>query len=522
MINIIRKGNRAVVNGDLKAIKIIKKALTVEVEGAEHSPNHYSNGGSWDGNKKFFNERFGTFGVGLYRYVHKILKKRNIEFISEGFEDRETDWIEFSENFKPKERDYQRESIETFLRLGFGIIKVPTRGGKTFIASEIIRLLKHKQGELNAIFIVDNVDLFNQAAGDISKVSGIPIEEIGKIRGEEFRIGKDITIAMIQTVTRALYPTKKKGLKSLTSEQNERKRKFKKFFRSIKFAIVDEIQEYSSTTRINALKSITNHDWFLCLSATPYRDSNKIQELSINSICGGVIYDIREKSLVKRKVLAKNRKALLYFQHEDRPWHSSLSYNEIREKYIYLNKQRNKCLLNVLSVCEKLGLKTMAMFNSVEHGELISKKSGYEFLSGKDKEDKRGSVKENFIKSSGGVLLVSDIWKKGITLPTVEVFFNVDGGKESSLIIQRRGRVLGATDTKKKAISFDFIDISDNYLSEHSLNRINAYEEKIGKKKIDVFEPQSLSKKDFKNEIKDYLINWFELNIPNYSDNEQN
>lgn len=517
MVVLVRKENVCVIIGKSaeKAKEIVKEALSIPIDGAYHSPSHVSNGGNWDGKKKLYFERgsYFNFGYGLVFIVKNILEKEGIKCKLRGFDERDVSWVKFSENFLADERDYQRNSIKAFLKRGFGVIKVPTRGGKTFIASELIRLLKEQKSTLKTIFIVDNVDLYGQAAEDISGVTGIPLEDFGYIRGDKIKDGS-VIIAMIQTLTSAFYPKMAKGQKTMNQKQKDRLKEIKRILNSINFVIVDEAHEYSSVKRIAVLRYPKKQDWFLSISATPHKDDNKIQEYLLTAIAGDIVYDISEKKLVKRGVLAKNRKALLHFEHEDKNWHSVLSYHEIREKYIYLNKTRNKYLIIVLKVCEELGLKTLAMFNSVEHLDFISKKTGYKKLSGVDLDKKRAKIKSKFLDSKGGVLLVSDIWKKGITLPSVEVFFNVDGGKESSLIIQRRGRVLGVTKEKKKALSFDFIDVSCFYLSEHSLNRIRAYEEKIGKKKIDVFKPQDSKTKVFKEDIKDYLINWFELNIP--------
>jgi hypothetical protein len=46
--------------------------------------------------------------------------------------------------------------------------------------------------------------------------------------------------------------------------------------------------------------------------------------------------------------------------------------------------------------------------------------------------------------------------------------------------------VLGVTNDKKNALIIDLIDISENYLSEHGLNRIKVYEKFSGMENIDV------------------------------------
>ena len=146
------------------------------------------------------------------------------------------------------------------------------------------------------------------------------------------------------------------------------------------------------------------------------------------------------------------------------------------------------------------------MFSSVKHGNIVSKLTNISFLNGEHDAKERKSQKQSFLSDIGGVMLVSDIWKKGITLPEVEVLINASGGKESSLIIQRRGRILGATDKKKKALFIDIIDDDSNFLSSHGENRIKALESLVESYRIKVIDVTD-SNNGLK--IKKYINNWF-------------
>jgi len=101
-------------------------------------------------------------------------------------------------------------------------------------------------------------------------------------------------------------------------------------------------------------------------------------------------------------------------------------------------------------------------------------------------------------------LLATNIFNKGLTLPEVEVLTNVGGGKEQSLIIQKKGRTLGTTETKKKALTIDFIDVSP-YFSEHSLSRIQVYEKEVGIENIAIFDS---SDEDFYQDLREFIVNW--------------
>lgn len=489
--------------------KIIKDCLTMFMPGAEFSTLFREK--KWDGKVKYYDDRGKWFWFGLIEYVLDALSKKRVKYQLIGYDDQNVDWINFSDPFLLPEREYQRQSIIEFLTRTYGIVMVPTRGGKTFIASEIIRLT-HDQGLSNStLFLVDNVDLFKQAIGDISKISGIKESDIGRIRGEEFEI-RSVNVGMIQTIQSALKgkTTKKIFTKQDVKDARNRKNNMSKFLRNLDFMIIDEVQEYgNSKPRLSALRKASNLKLILSISATPHKYSNELHRFNVDSFCGGIIYEIEENTLVDSGVLSKNRVLLLSLEHKYKPWNDSKEYRDVVKEVIINDDVRNSIIVSFLTICDSLDLKTLAMFNSVEHGALISKTTGYTFLSGEDKETTRETTKKSFLSKKGGVLLVSDIWKKGITLPSVEILLNVDSGKEATLIIQRRGRVLGVTETKKKALAVDIIDSGVRYLDEHSENRIYTYENKVGVENIDVIEFGP----NFATDIEDYLINWFELNL---------
>ena len=101
-----------------------------------------------------------------------------------------------------------------------------------------------------------------------------------------------------------------------------------------------------------------------------------------------------------------------------------------------------------------------------------------------------------------------------MTLPQVEVLLSVDGGLEKSNVIQRKGRVLGATKTKSRSLIIDFFDLYDAYFSEHSETRLNTYIEAIGEKRVGILDT---SIEDWKETFRRWTIKWFEKD-KNYSD----
>ncbi len=150
-------------------------------------------------------------------------------------------------------------------------------------------------------------------------------------------------------------------------------------------------------------------------------------------------------------------------------------------------------------------LKTLGLFFNKKHGYNISKITGDPFLTGVNDLDEREYIKKVFLDNAGGVLLASNIFNKGITLPDVEVMLNMSGGLEKSSIIQKKGRVLGTTEDKKKALIVDFIDES-KYFDEHSISRIEVYEQSVGMKNIIVLDSED---DDFYPQCREFIKDWF-------------
>lgn len=482
---------------------LVKAATSFWMDGAEFSTKFQD--GYWDGKIKYYNKSTKSFWFGLIVYVEEQLEKESVLFVKESFGDRDISWVKFSEPFLTKERDYQRKGMLEWLKRTYGILKVPTRGGKTYIAAELMRLIQGQNPNYNFCFIVDSADLYRQATGDIAKVLGIDKKEIGQIRADKFEV-KSITVAMIQTMQSALNIRNKPS-----KAKKERKQEMAKYLESLDMITVDEVQEYgASKPRISVLRRCKNVEYVLGISATPFKKNSRIERLNVESLTGGLLYEIGELELVDREVLAESKVLLFLMEHSVKIGHTWSDYSELHKKIIIENERRDDVMINVVEICHKLDLKTMVLFSSVIHGKTIENATGYPFVYGDFSDSERDEAKRKFLKGKGGILLVSDIWKKGITLPEVEIMFNADGGKEQTMIIQRRGRALGVTEDKTKALSMDFVDFYPKYFNEHSLERIEAYEGQIGKGNIDVLD---VTDDDFLEDLEDYLISWFELNI---------
>lgn len=452
-----------------------------------------------------FNRRRLTFPVGMIRTLKDALDTAGVTYEINDYE------YEFPVGVAVDSRmtgryEYQAHAVRAFYGRRWGIVTVPTRGGKTFIAAEIARIFLETDSG-NLLFCVDNTTLFNQAVEDFQKFfkpyGGI---EIGQICAGHVDISKRVTVAMVQTLQRSLQGGR-------TNEARDRRRKVEKYLRELRFLAVDEVHENCSDSRLKLYKRCKRLEYQLCLSATPYRAGTFVQNLKLMAWSGDVIYEITEEELRTAGVLSDYRVFMLLVDHNSMSYSGidEYDYNDVRRRLILENGFRDTVLRRAVELFEsKLGLKTLVLFQSVEHGRAFAElMGGVPFLSGETKSKVRESEKSRFLSQQrGGLLLASNIFKKGVTLPAAEVLINADEGLEDANTIQRKGRVLGATETKKRSLVVDFFDLYDAYFSDHSEARLNTYVDAVGESKVGIVD---VSVNGWLELIERWTRKWFEI-----------
>lgn len=447
--------------------------------------------------EKFDKKKF-TFKIGMLPSLEKYIRVHNLSYQISDYDFSFPEGVEIDKRMTGK-YIHQQKAVEAFYRRRFGIIVVPTRGGKTFIASEILRIFLNTD-DGNFLFLTDNTTLFNQAVNDIKEYfqsyGGI---EVGEIKAGQIDVTKRVTVGMIQTIQSTF---------SARCKDKKKKKELDKYIKTLKFLCVDEIHDNCSDAKLKTYKKAKQLEYQLCLSATPYRSGALVQNLKLKEWSGDVVYTITEKRLRERKVLSDYRVFMLLLDHNDIEYDIEVEdYNGYRKELIFESKLRNKILLKVIDVLRELNLKTLVLFQSVEHGRRVESLSGIPFISGVNDSEERERAKNEFLEGEGGFLLASDIFKKGVTLPSAQVLVNVDGGLEDANIIQRCGRVLGATENKQKSVIVDFFDLYDAYFSKHSETRLNNYVNRIGEKKVGILD---VSCEDWSETLIKWVKKWME------------
>ena len=453
-----------------------------------------------------FDKKSKTFKIGMLSNIEEYIRVHGLSYELTDYDYDIPKNTEIDDRMSGK-YIHQKKAVEAFYKRRFGIIVVPTRGGKTFIASEILRIfLNTEEGDF--LFIVDNKTLFTQATEDIKKYferyGGI---EVGEIMSGKVDVTKRVTVAMIQTIQSTL---------SGRCKDRNKKKQLEKYIKNLKFLCVDEIHDNCADSKLKIYKKCKNIEYQLCLSATPYRSGAFVQNLKLQAWSGDIIYTITEKKLRERKVLSDYKVFMPLIDHNDSLDYDNefIDYNECQRRLIFNNEKRNDILLKIIDILRCLNLKTLILFQNIEHGSKISSLTDIPFISGVTKTLDREKEKEKFLKGKGGFLLASNIFKKGVTLSQVEVLLSVDGGLEDANTIQKKGRVLGTSEGKSRSLVIDFFDLFDAYFSDHSTARLKAYIKAIGEKNVEILDT---SVDGYLETLKRWTIKWFEKD-KNFSD----
>lgn len=152
--------------------------------------------------------KWGSSYISLPKYLSYYIEEDNTLYVPRGYvpdtEFKIVDDYSFKNKvdypkFRMKLRDTQREAILAFLQSGCGdgVIVLPTGKGKSITAIYLAYHLRQK-----ALVIVQKDDLITNWKADIQSCLGLRNKQIGLIKAQNFRIGKQITLCTIQTLAK--------------------------------------------------------------------------------------------------------------------------------------------------------------------------------------------------------------------------------------------------------------------------------------------------------------------------------
>ena len=448
----------------------IANKLKFQVPYARYLPQYKL--GRWDGNVAFF----GIGGTGYVNHLDTIvnsLVEQGVE-ISEIVDNREKHDLSFSaitqDYWKDQGtvwpeghqlagepivlRDYQVETVNSFLNNPQALQEVATGAGKTIITATLSHLME-KLGR--TLVIVPNKSLVTQTEEDYVNC-GL---DVGVYFGDRKELGKTHTICTWQSLN--ILDKKSKNYDDVLT--------LAEFLEGVQTIIIDEVHQAKAEVLKKLLTQNLKHApirWGL--TGTVPKEQFEFQ--SILASIGPVIGNISAKELQDKGVLANCHVNIVQMIDIK----SFAGYPE-ELKFLATDAERIKYIGKLLNNVKDSG-NTLILVDRISAGEMLLEAiPDSVFIKGdvklKDRKEQYDEVKESTNKV---IIATYGVAAVGINIPRIFNLVLIEPGKSFVRVIQSIGRGV------RKAEDKDFVQIWDitstcKYAKRHLTSRKKFYKE---------------------------------------------
>ncbi|WP_231367553.1 DEAD/DEAH box helicase [Gillisia sp. JM1] len=357
-------------------------------------------------------------------------------------------------------RNHQLGVIETVSKKDYGAIVAPPGSGKTVIGLKIIADKRQP-----TLIIVHRKQLLEQWTERIEAFLSISKKDIGVIGQGKSKIGKQITVATIQSLP-----------KQIESVQNQ--------FGTI---IVDECHHVPAKTFRNTIEKLQAY-YLYGLTATPFRKYSDGKMIFTH--LGEIIANIQPNEIENYKqaqIIIRNTKL-------DVPYNSKTDNFETLSKILVHDSTRNKLILEDVKTELNQGKKAVIITERKEHIDTLCLflKQLYEVitLTGEDSEISKKYKWKILHEGNFQVLITTgQYFGEGTDLHNINCLFLVYPFSFEGKLIQYIGRVQRS---EINPIIYDYRDYKIDYLNKLFLKH-NTYYRKIYKQATLFDEPQEIT-----------------------------
>ena len=419
--------------------------------------------GKWHCKRKsMYDGRSGTFMTGLILQVIRHLKHNNSAFTAsdnrQPFQPSQEvaglEGIDFGKGIY----DYQGAAVEAGLAKRRGVLKIATGGGKTECAVALVKALQHP-----ALFLTHRVNLLYQTAERFA-LRWPELEQynlLGIIGDSQYKPNL-VTFSTVQTLDSYL---KKKMCRREVMADLEKYR----------VLIIDEAHRCGARQFQTVAKMMVNADYRIGLSATPFVKT-PYENLCLQGITGGVIFEITASELIKRGVLAK---PFFKFVEIREPGMANLKHwLDVYEQGIVRNQVRNEAVVTAALQLIKMNKKPLVIVQYIEHMEILEKMllaAGVrpKVASGVMGSEERARSLKQLGSGRIDTIVCTSIFDEGIDVKEVGGVVMAAGTKSAPAFFQRTGRAIRKKENDNRAVVIDFMDYQHPMLTKHSRRRLD-------------------------------------------------
>ena len=216
-------------------------------------------------------------------------------------------------------------------------------------------------------------------------------------------------------------------------------------------------------------------------TATPpdeVHDYDKL--LRLEGMVGPVIGDLSIKQAQELGVVAQPYVTLLGV-----PYNTDIAehrkYRDLYKQGVVQNTARNAIITKTAKARAMAGLSSLTIVKEIDHGERLAamaERFGLTsvFIHGGTSADQRDSVKQALENKTHLNVIVTDIWREGVDIPTLDCVIMAYAPKGKIYTLQGVGRGMRRAEGKERMEIIDFLD-PYRYLARHAVGRFNMYKE---------------------------------------------
>jgi superfamily II DNA or RNA helicase len=396
--------------------------------------------GRWNRGTKqrlHFYRAYGKKSLRIPRgYAGQLMRYCRRHEINYRLTDKRAEFEPIDFTFSGRLKPFQEKAVKQMMARDFGTLTAPTGSGKTVMA--LYMIAKRRQP---AIIVVHTKELARQWVDRIGEFLSIPEGEVGMIGGGRNTLGKQITVALVQSLyKRASEVAKKTG-----------------------YIIVDECHRCPSRTFTKAVSAFDSK-YMTGLSATPFR-RDRLSQLIFWHL-GDVHHEVDQKLLEKSgdvltvEVIVRETEFIPYYDpiREYSKMLSELTADDERNRLIAADVAA-EAAQNVDAGC-------LVLSDRKKHCETLQALLRFKFntpaalLTGDVAAGDRRRIVDELTEGKIRIVVATgQLIGEGFDCKALSTLFLATPVRFSGRIIQYLGRVLRPARGKVRARVFDYVDV---------------------------------------------------------------
>ena len=351
---------------------------------------------------------------------------------------------------------YQENAIGILKEAKNGILEAPCGSGKTQMGLGLIKELG-----LKALWLTHTGDLLKQSMDRAKQYFN---GDFGTITGGKVEIGKDITFATVQTMT---------------------KLDLQQYAKEFSVIIVDECHRVAGTpTKVMMFYRVLSNlkaRYKFGLSATLHRADALIK--STYALLGDIVHSISDERVASKIMKAKHEIVDTHITDNFEKYtdfDGTLNYIKLIT-YLSEHEFRNKLIANNVYLETKKYNTSLVLSARVEHLKKLKRAINNlgincETVVGSVSKDERAKIFDRVRNGQTKVLLATySLAKEGLDIPNLNRLHMATPQKDKAIVLQSAGRIERRIDGKKDAVILDYVDYDIPYCLKMFKKRVNIF-----------------------------------------------